>query len=172
MNTPEGIDSAPELWLLLFVPFCLIGFAIQAVVCWLVSGCFQAIPEKHRRMEPGAVWLLMIPLFPLVWNFFVYPRLAESYRSFFDEHRQEIDPGSCGRELAFGFATSTVVCIPLGWIPCLGGLLALALLGGCRSKAHRRHSKPLARWFPRARETECIGARGVLTKPGITPTGS
>jgi len=37
-------------------------------------------------------------------------------------------------------------------------------LGGCRSKAHRRHSKPLARWFPQARETECTGARGCSYK--------
>ncbi len=37
-----------------------------------------AISVENRRMEPGQVWLSLIPVFNLVWVFIVVNRLAES----------------------------------------------------------------------------------------------
>src|SRR5689334_14549782 len=59
------------------------GLIVTVVVCALLYNAQSAIPPEHRRIEPGMVWLLLIPLFGLIWNFFVFQRIPESYQSYF-----------------------------------------------------------------------------------------
>ena len=75
----------------------LIGMAIYAALLYLVFICFKRIPIEHRQMEPWQVWLLLIPLFNLVWNFFVYPKLAKSFQSYFAAQGRA-DVGDCGAQ--------------------------------------------------------------------------
>jgi hypothetical protein len=103
----------------------VVGLGIQAIVCWYLSNCLKAIPEEHRKQQPGMVWLLMIPLVGIVWNFFVYPKISESYKSYFDSIGRT-DMGDCGRGLGLTF--SILVCTTI--IPYLGsctGLVAFIL---------------------------------------------
>ena len=72
------------------------------------------------------VWLLMIPCFNLVWNFFVYLQLADSYKAYFASVGRT-DVGDCGRGIGLGYAICAACCI----IPCLNylaGPVALVLL--------------------------------------------
>jgi hypothetical protein len=93
-----------------------IGLVIQAILCWLTMNCFKALPPEHRKMEPAQVWLLMIPLFNLVWNFFVFPRLSDSFRSYFDGKPDEGVTDDCGRKLGMAYA----ICAAASVIPCVG----------------------------------------------------
>jgi hypothetical protein len=44
--------------------------------------CWNAVPEASRSLSPGvAVWLLLIPVFNFLWNFFSYTLLATSINS-------------------------------------------------------------------------------------------
>lgn len=101
----------------------VVGLAIQAVICWLVSTCYSRIPQQFREMEPGMVWLLMIPCFNLVWVFFVYPKLARSFKAYFDSVGKT-DVGDCGAQLGLWYCICTACCI----IPCLNYLAAPASL--------------------------------------------
>ena len=66
------------------------------------------------------VWLMMIPCFNLVWGFFVYPKLAESYEAYFRaQGRPDVD---CGRNLAMAYCI--LVCTSI--IPYLGALTGMA----------------------------------------------
>ena len=103
---------------------CCIGLIIQAAICWFVSGIYRAIPEEHRAMPPGRVWLNMIPFVPLVFNFFVFPGLADSFKSAFRENPPGQDVGDCGRNLAMGYA----ICSLLAVVPFLGCIAAPAAL--------------------------------------------
>jgi hypothetical protein len=103
----------------------VVGLAIQAVICWYLSTCLKAIPEEHRKQQPNMVWLLMIPLFNIVWQFFVYPKIAESFKSYFDSIGRT-DVGDCGKNLALVFCI--LVCC--GIVPYLNfctGIAALVL---------------------------------------------
>lgn len=103
-----------------------IWLVITIVVCLLVSNLYESIPEKHRAMSPGQVWLLLIPCFHLVWNFFVFPRLSKSFKSYFDSVG-DTSVGDCYAQVALWFAISSACCI----IPCLNyiaGPAALVLL--------------------------------------------
>ena len=122
-------DEEAAVLLIMFViggGILLVGLAIQAFVCWLVSGSLKRIPEQYCEQTPGMVWLLMIPCFPLIWNFFVYPRVAASFQNYFNDHpdQAQMDVGDCGAQLSQYYCIATVC----GLIPLVGGLASMAAL--------------------------------------------
>jgi hypothetical protein len=97
-------------WLVLFGGALAIGIFILL----FLHRALQVLPPEHRKIEPGMVWLMLIPCFSAVWCFFVYPRVSESYRSYFHALGRT-DVGDCGAGLGIGIA----VCILLVSIPCV-----------------------------------------------------
>jgi hypothetical protein len=104
----------------------LVLLAIGIAVCWFLSSCLTRVPAQFRRQRPELTWLLLIPCFNIVWNFFVYPKIAESFKAYFDSVGRT-DVGDCGRALAMVFCILTAVGVPLGLIPLLGAILGCFL---------------------------------------------
>lgn len=112
--------------LIAFVVVILISLAINVVVLYLLMTCLQALPPAYRQMEPGMVWLSLIPCFNLVWNFFVFTRIPKSYQTYFQAQGRN-DVGDCGAGVGLAYAICAAVCI----IPCINyiaGPAALVLL--------------------------------------------
>ncbi|MDA0812063.1 MAG: hypothetical protein O3C21_06715, partial [Verrucomicrobia bacterium] len=101
----------------------VIGLAIVAVICYFVIQNYKAIPPEHRKMEPGKVWLMMIPLFNLYWIFPVFLGLADSFKSYFNSVGDE-SVGDCNRQLSLWYCISACCSI----IPCLNYLAGPASL--------------------------------------------
>ena len=100
----------------------LIALAIGILICWFLMTCFQRIPPQHRKQQPALVWLLLIPCFNLVWNFFVYPKLAESFKAHFDA-AGPTDVGDCGQPLAMWYCILSVAGVGIAlfaMIPIIG----------------------------------------------------
>jgi len=97
----------------------VVCLGIWVAICLFLSKCLQAVPPEFRKQEPGKVWLLFIPLFNLIWIFFVFPKIAESFKAYFDSAGRT-DVGDCGRGLALAY------CISI-FIPCVN-ILSLILL--------------------------------------------
>lgn len=114
----EEIGIAPWVLLSLLGALFLFILAINAAVCLFLSSCFKRIPEEHRKLRPGLVWLLMIPCFNIVWNFFVYPALSESYTAAFESEGSN-PHGDCGRTLALVYCILVAVATGLSVIPCI-----------------------------------------------------
>ncbi|OGV78615.1 MAG: hypothetical protein A3K19_31835 [Lentisphaerae bacterium RIFOXYB12_FULL_65_16] len=104
----------------------VVGLAVAVAICWFLYTCLARVPVQYRQQEPVMVWLLLIPCFNLVWNFFVYPKIAESYKAYFDSVGRT-DVGDCGRSLAVTFCILAVVGIPLGIVPFIGGIISCFL---------------------------------------------
>ena len=96
------------------VLFFLVMLGITIFILYLLYKLLDALPPQYRLMEPGLVWLLLIPCFNLIWNFFVYPRIARSYQNYFYAHGRT-DVGDCGATLGVWFS----VCHVLISIPCV-----------------------------------------------------
>jgi DNA-directed RNA polymerase subunit RPC12/RpoP len=115
-----------------FILFLVLAifFGIQIWICSFLSSCLSRLPEPFRKQKPGLVWLLLIPCFDIVWVFFVYPQIADSFRSYFAA-RGKNNVGDCGAGLALAlcicFAASMVLCF-VPFIGRLGGLATLVLL--------------------------------------------
>ena len=103
----------------------MIGMAllINVVICLLLSGCFRRVPKQFRQMEPGMVWLLLIPCFNIVWNFFVFLKLPASYQAYFSSIGRT-DVGDSGRGLGLAYA----ICVAVSLVPCVGYVAAGAAL--------------------------------------------
>ena len=57
----------------------LLAFVIPAILFFLTQQkTLQIISPENREMSPGSVWLQLIPVFGLVWQFFVVIRIAHS----------------------------------------------------------------------------------------------
>jgi len=94
--------------------FLLVMVGVAIFIIYLLYNLLNALPPQYRLMEPGMVWLLLIPCFNIIWNFFVYPQIARSYQNYFNAHGRT-DVGDCGAGLGVAYA----VCALLASIPCL-----------------------------------------------------
>jgi hypothetical protein len=104
----------------------IITIGINVFICFLLQSCFKRIPSQFRKQQPEMVWLLLIPCFSLVWNFFVFPKLSQSFKAYFDSINRT-DVGNCQESIGLAYSICSVVTV----IPCLGylsGLGALVLL--------------------------------------------
>ena len=122
---PEAFAAVAGVMLVIAAIGFVVGLAISIVVLYLLYSCFERIPLPHRQMESWQVWLLLIPCFNLVWNFFVYPKLARSYQTYFAEQgRTEF--GDCGEQIGLWFAICAVAaCVP--FVNYIAGPAALVL---------------------------------------------
>lgn len=97
-------------------------WGILAYICYLLSDALKALPPEHQKMSPGLVWLLMIPCFSIIWNFFVFIQLPQSYESYLRSHGRPMDT-SLGT-LGIVYSALAVLCV----IPYLGSCIGLAAL--------------------------------------------
>jgi hypothetical protein len=104
----------------------IIGLAITIALILALASCFKRIPPQYRLMEPGMVWLLLIPCFNIVWIFFVYLRLPLSYQNYFRAHGRT-DVGDCGYQLGLWYCISVVASV-IPFVNYCAGPIALVLL--------------------------------------------
>jgi hypothetical protein len=98
-----------------------VGLIIDIVVCFFLYKIFNRVPVQYRVMEPGLVWLLIIPCFNLVWNFFVFIRLSRSLKRYFNSVGNQT-VADCGEGLGLGYS----ICEVARLIPCVGILVWIA----------------------------------------------
>lgn len=87
-----------------------------------LSRTLKQVAPHNQRMTPGEVWLVLIPLFGLVWHFFVVGRIADSLAAEFRQRGILIDEERPGYK-----AGLWMLILPLiGFIPFIGFLASLA----------------------------------------------
>lgn len=122
----EAVAMAVVLAIVLV--FLAAMIAVQVVICLLLHKTLAAIPVEHRKMNPpGMVWLLFIPFFNLVWNFFVFLQIPDSFKSYFDSIGQS-QGEDYGRGLGLTYSILAASSMVLGWVPCLGSIVGIAAL--------------------------------------------
>lgn len=126
-ESPEGFIAILGALAAVMCGILLVSLVIQVVVAYLLSSALVALPEHYRQQEPNLVWLLLIPLFNLVWNFFVYPKVSASYRAYF-EAQGATNVGDAGRGVGLAFCICVIVATIPTPISSIAGLAALVLL--------------------------------------------
>ena len=117
---------------LLFHP---VHMAIVFVVCilFLIPAIFYLLtlqsalgkcPPPSRTMDPAMVWLLLIPIFSLIWGFFVVMALAKSLGNEFRRRGIPTPDPLPGQSLGMAMC----ICACCGIIPLLGVLASLVAL--------------------------------------------
>ncbi|MBI3411268.1 MAG: hypothetical protein HY040_23280 [Planctomycetes bacterium] len=113
----------------------MLGFICVVVVIALVVTIFflltlqkalSRVSPRNRLMEPGLVWLSLIPLFNLVWLFFVVTRVPDSLRNEFRTRRQD-DGSDYGKGIGLTYAILGVATLPLNVFSKISAEAALVL---------------------------------------------
>jgi hypothetical protein len=89
----------------------------------LLQGTLKQVSKENLDTEPGFAWLLLIPLFSIIWTFIFYPRIASSLKKEF-EARGENPNGDCGKGLGIALAITGVLSL----IPYIGIVFAIGNL--------------------------------------------
>lgn len=99
------------------------SFTLAALVLFLITlqEAFKKCSPASRTMQPGKVWLWLIPLFGLVWQFIVVLNLAESLANEFARIGISIPKPAPGRSIGVAFC----ICNCFLLVPRLGGVAGL-----------------------------------------------
>ena len=93
MNLLLSMPGSSEWILIFFVLGGLSLFVLIPKIFYLLTlqSTLNNISPENRKMQPSNVWLLLIPLFSLIYHFYVIKYVAESIRA---------EADSMGRHLA------------------------------------------------------------------------
>src|SRR6186713_2300402 len=67
---------------ILLIVFVVVLFLIPMIFFLIAQqNTLRAVSTHNRKMQPGEVWLQLIPLFGMVWKFIVVNRISQSIRA-------------------------------------------------------------------------------------------
>ena len=117
LSLPGGSE-----WIVIFIVLCL---CILPAIFYLITlqNTLTEISSENRTMKPSQVWLMLIPLFGIVWQFIIINRIADSLKSEFAKRNISIDE----ERPAYSIGLTYCILFCFGWIPILG---VLASIGG------------------------------------------
>jgi len=110
----------------LMVLFFIVAIFLVPVIFYLLTlqGVLNKCAPTSRTMEPGMVWLLLVPFFNLIWNFFVVMNIAKSLGNEYARRRIPSPEPAPGQPIGLAMC----ICACCGIIPFLGILAGLANL--------------------------------------------
>lgn len=113
-------DAVIAVIVVVAVVFMVIGFGVQILYLMMLSKTLSRCASRNRTMEPGQVWLNLIPCFNLVWLFITVNRVAESLEEEFYDRRLPRE-GDFGKGLGITYLSLYLA----GMIPYIGALFSI-----------------------------------------------
>lgn len=110
---------------LIFLFFVLgLGLSLIPMIFYLLTlqSTLYEVKDENRKMQPGQVWLTLIPLFGIIWQFIIVNNLADSLKMEFA--LRNINVGEDRPGIGIGLAYCILLCCSI--IPFLGILAGLA----------------------------------------------
>jgi len=107
----------------------LLGVFIASIFLYLQGmNLLNACSAENRKMEPGMVWLGMIPYFGLGWTFYAIIMIRDTLKLEF--HRRNLQTNSPEFDFPLGLTASILlVCsYVLWWVPIIGVLVGIAAI--------------------------------------------
>jgi hypothetical protein len=114
-----GLAAIATVGLIVFAIFLIPLIFYILTLQKALNNCAPA----NRAMQPGSVWLLLIPCFGIIWHFFVVINMAKSLGAEFQARgiAEEPEPGKMLGLIMCGLACASI-------IPIIGGLFGLGYL--------------------------------------------
>ena len=106
----------------LLIPL-VIGLVVAIFYILSLQKTLNKCAPENRAMQPGMIWLMLVPLVNLVWHFFVVINMAKSLGAEFQKRGMAEEPEP-GKKL--GMIMCILACC--GIIPLLGVLCSIGAL--------------------------------------------
>lgn len=109
---------------------CFLLLALGMLIMYIfylitLSRTLEVCHPYTRKMNPGEVWMVLIPLFGIVWHFIVVGRLADSLAIEFRNRNLPVDEERPGYQAGI---TALILLLCGGIIPLLGMIAAIVFL--------------------------------------------
>src|SRR5262245_58275905 len=88
----------------------LIGIIVHIFFLLTLSKCLAQCAPRNRSMEPGLVWLNLIPLFNLVWMFITIIKISESLRNDYHDRGLRSDDPDFGQMTGILYMVFSFFC--------------------------------------------------------------
>jgi len=131
MFTDDPVDV-----ITIIIGFVLVGSYLIALIFFLIAqqNTLKSIKPHNRKMQPGEVWLQLIPLFNLIWQFIVVGRISDSIRNEINDRNLNsflgiADPlfaNDLTRRPTYDMGLTFCILSLCGCIPLLGGIASIA----------------------------------------------
>ena len=112
--------------------FCIglvIGLTILILFLMTLYRALNRCSRRNRTMEPGMVFLQIIPLFSLIWTFIMTAKIGDSLKKEFVD--RDIDDGSdYGKSVGMWWATTAVIGFVISSIGSVYTAMQAAQQGG------------------------------------------
>ena len=118
MYSTASSDTFQVLFLLFFIVLAFVPFIFFLIT---LQKTMNVISVENRKMPPSNVWLMLIPLFNIVWQFIMVSKIAESVTEEcikLNIHTKESKP-------TYNSGLTWNICNLIAFIPIIGGLAAL-----------------------------------------------
>ena len=111
-----------EILITAFIIIFIIWLIPRIFYCLTLQNTLNEVSPENRRMSPGQVWLILIPIFGLIWQFLMVGWIADSLAAEFRSRNIQVD------EQRPGYNVGLTYCIlfACSYVPYLGGLAGLA----------------------------------------------
>ncbi len=127
--------SDEDLLLGVVVIVFFLGYLVTLIFFLIAQqNTLKAIKPHNRKMQPGEVWLQLIPLFNLIWQFIVVGKIADSIRNEINDRNLNsflgiADPvfaNDLTRRPTYDMGLTFCILSLCGCIPLLGGIASIA----------------------------------------------
>lgn len=108
--------------LAIFLVIMLVVLIVAIIYLLRLQKAVEAIAPESRKMSPGQVWLMLIPLFNIVWQFIMVHRIADSFKAEF----QRLQVPYKEERPTYGVGIAMCILGVCGNIPVLGVFASLA----------------------------------------------
>jgi hypothetical protein len=140
-QSSDAAHAVGTLFALLPLVFIVCAILLVPTIFYLLTlqKALNRCSPECRAMNPGLVWLMLIPLFNIVWHFFIVLNMAKSLSCEFQKRGIAEDP-SPGQTLGLIMCIGNLICGPVGlvcwiiyWVKIAGysAKLAAPPLGAC-----------------------------------------
>ncbi len=119
-----GDTFQPWHLMILSAFFCAVLLVPAIFFLLTLSSTLSKCAPGFRTMEPGMVWLLLVPFFSLIWNFFVVMAVAKSLANEYARRGIPSPEPLPGQRIGIAMCVCVCCCI----VPLLGFLVGLASL--------------------------------------------
>jgi hypothetical protein len=114
MNHTRDVAAGLGILAIVFIVIAILLVPFIFYLLTLQKALNRCSPEC-RAMQPGLVWLMLIPLFHIVWQFLVVLNMAKSLAAEFQKRGIAEDPKP-GETLGLVMCIGNLICGPIGLI--------------------------------------------------------
>lgn len=120
MEDPQALQA---IYVLLLLVGIVIAIVVEVFFILTLQKALSRCSVENQAMSPGLVWLLLIPFFSLIWDFFVVIKISESLSAEFQKRGISAEPYP-GKNIGLAWAILTA-CSLIPVINVFAGIASL-----------------------------------------------